>query len=52
MNNFISQNKDAFKKKKKRWKPKGRQIENSSFIEIQNLFLNKKISIFGLHKNI
>ena len=43
MNNFISQNKEAFKKKKKRWQPKGRQIENNIFNEIQKLFTNKNI---------
>ena len=34
MNNFISQNKSAFKKKKKRWQPKGRQVENNILEEI------------------
>ena len=43
MNNFISQNKSAFKKKKKRWQPKGRQVENNILEEIQSLFINKTI---------
>ena len=38
MNNFISQNKEAFKKKKKRWHPKGRQIEKNILKEIQDIF--------------
>ena len=41
MSNFISQNKSAFKKKKKRWKPKGRQINTFFYDEIQNLFKGK-----------
>ena len=44
MNNFISQNKSAFKKKKKRWKPKGRQLEKEIFVEIQSLFVGKTIA--------
>ena len=44
MNNFISQNKSAFKKKKKRWKPKGRQLEKEIFAEIQSLFVGKSIA--------
>ena len=43
MKNFISQNKSAFKKKKNRWHPKGRQIEKNIFEEIQSLFINKII---------
>jgi len=43
MNNFISQNQSAFKKKKKRWKPKGRQVEKEAFEKIQSLFSNKNI---------
>ena len=43
MNNFISQNKSAFKKKKKRWQPKGRQVENNILEEIQSLFIDKTI---------
>ena len=43
MNNFISQNQSAFTKKKKRWQPKGRQIENSFLEEIQSLFVNQTI---------
>ena len=34
MNKFLSQNKDALTKKKRRWKPKGRQVEDSSYKEI------------------
>ena len=41
MSNFISQNKSAFKKKKKRLKPKGRQINTFFYDEIQNLFKGK-----------
>ena len=44
MNNFISQNKSAFKKKKKRWKPKGRQLEKEIFAEIQSLFVGKTLA--------
>ena len=43
MKNFISQNKEAFKKKKKRWHPKGRQTEINSFNEINKLFTNINI---------
>ena len=43
MNNFISQNKSAFNKKKKRWQPKGRQVENNILEEIQSLFIDKTI---------
>jgi hypothetical protein len=32
MNNFISQNKSAFIKKKKRWQLKGRQVEKEIFV--------------------
>ena len=38
MKNFISQNKSALKKKKKRWKPKGRQVEQKILNEIQALY--------------
>jgi len=34
MNKFLSQNKDALTKKKRRWKPKGRQVDDSSYEEI------------------
>ena len=34
MNKFLSQNKDALTKKKRRWKPKGRQVDDSSYKEI------------------
>ena len=43
MNNFISQNKSALNKKKKRWEPKGRQIEIKALEEIQSLFVGKTI---------
>jgi formate dehydrogenase len=43
MNIFISQNKSAFKKKKKRWQPKGRQVENNVLKEIQSLFIDKTL---------
>ena len=45
MNNFISQNEKTFSKKKKRWKPKGRQIEYKFFNEIQSRFKGKSIVI-------
>jgi len=38
MNNFNSQNKDALMVKKKRWKPKGRQVEQKYLDEIEILF--------------
>ncbi len=44
MNNFISQNKSAFIKKKRRWQPKGRQLEKEIFAEIQSLFVGKVIA--------
>ena len=34
MNKFLSQNKNALTKKKRRWKPKGRQVDDSSYKEI------------------
>ncbi len=37
MNNFFSQNKGALIKKKRRWKPKGRQVDDSSYKEITSL---------------
>ena len=43
MNNFISQNKLAFNKKKRRWKPKGRQIKKEILEEIQSIFIGKTI---------
>ena len=38
MNNFSSQNQSALKLKKKRWKPKGRQVEQNILDEIETLF--------------
>jgi NADH:ubiquinone oxidoreductase subunit E len=40
MDTFNSQNKDALKAKKKRWKPKGRQVEQKILDEISILFKN------------
>ena len=40
MNNIISQNKNALKRKRKRWMPKGRQVEQSILDEINFLFKN------------
>ena len=37
MDKFISQTDSSLKKKKRRWKPKGRQVENSSYEEVSNL---------------
>ena len=37
MNKFISQTDSSLKKKKRRWKPKGRQVENSFYEEVSNL---------------
>ena len=38
MDKFISQTDSSLKKKKRRWKPKGRQAENNYFDEVSNLF--------------
>ncbi len=38
MDKFISQTDSSLKKKKRRWKPKGRQVENNYFEEVFNLF--------------
>ena len=38
MENFNSQNLSALKAKKKRWKPKGRQVEQDILDEIEALF--------------
>ena len=40
MDNLNSQNNIALKAKKKRWKPKGRQVEQKNFDEIKILFKN------------
>ncbi len=37
MDKFISQTDSSLKKKKRRWKPKGRQVENSFYKEVSNL---------------
>ena len=37
MDKFISQTDSSLKKKKRRWKPKGRQVENSFYEEVSNL---------------
>ena len=38
MNKFISQTDSSLKKKKRRWQPKGRQVENKSYYEVSKLF--------------
>ena len=38
MDKFISQTNCSLKKKKRRWKPKGRQTENNYFEEVSKLF--------------
>ena len=38
MNKFISQTDSSLKKKKRRWKPKGRQVENIFYEEVSKLF--------------
>ena len=43
MNKFLSQNKDALTKKKRRWKPKGRQVDDISYQEIVLLLANIEI---------
>ena len=42
MDKFISQTDSSLKKKKRRWKPKGRQVENSFYEEVSNLLLGIK----------
>ena len=32
MNKFVSQTNTSLKKKKRRWKPKGRQVENKFYV--------------------
>ena len=39
MDKFISQNDSSLKKKKRRWKPKGRQVENNFYEEVSRLFI-------------
>mgnify|MGYP000076525397 CR=1 FL=1 len=43
MKNFNSQNENALKVKKKRWQPKGRQVEQKYLDEIEILFANISI---------
>ena len=54
MQNFISQNHSALKKKKKRWTTKGRQIEDKFLDEVKKLFSETKFKrdelIEYLHK--
>ena len=38
MNKFISQTDSSLKKKKRRWQPKGRQVENKYYNEVSKLF--------------
>ena len=38
MDKFISQTDISLKKKKRRWKPKGRQAENKFYVEVSSLF--------------
>ena len=38
MDKFISQTDNSLKKKKRRWKPKGRQVENNIYDEVSKLF--------------
>ena len=43
MQKFLSQTEEALTKKKRRWTPKGRQVDDKSFQEISILFDNKEI---------
>ena len=43
MTKFLSQTNAALIKKKRRWQPKGRQVNEQSIQEIIKLFANKKI---------
>jgi len=43
MNKFLAQNQDALTKKKRRWKPKGRQVDDTSYQEIVLLLANIEI---------
>ena len=43
MPKFLSQTEVALSKKKRRWAPKGRQVDDKSFQEIATLFNNKEI---------
>ena len=43
MPKFLSQTKEALVKKKRRWTPKGRQVDDKSFQEIALLLDNKEI---------
>jgi len=42
MNKFISQTDNSLKKKKRRWQPKGRQVENKYYDEVSKLFNRTK----------
>ena len=54
MNNFDQNNQHSSKKRNKRWKPKGRQVEQKILDEINNLFKDINIKrdelIEYLHK--
>ena len=43
MKKFLSQNRTALHKKKRRWKPKGRQVDSKSVEELLKIIGNKKI---------
>ena len=43
MNKFVSQTETSLKKKKRRWKPKGRQLEDNYLDEVSKLF---KLNVF------
>ena len=43
MPKFLSQTEEALTKKKRRWKPKGRQVDDNSLQEIATLFDNQEI---------
>ena len=45
MDKFISQTDSSLKKKKRRWKPKGRQVENSFYEEVSNVLRGIKFKI-------
>ena len=44
MDKFISQTDSSLKKKKRRWKPKGRQVENNFYEEVSQLFNGIKLN--------
>ena len=45
MDKFISQTDSSLKKKKRRWKPKGRQVENIFYEDVFDLI--RKPNIWG-----